>query len=71
MVQGWCGVWYEVGQQNKVTKYLQYKMYEANESTIDGASWVYDESGIEALTEGLRDPRSTLLGVPLPTKFVA
>jgi len=46
-------------------------MYEANESMNDGASQVYYESEVEALVRGLRDPRSTLLGVPFPTKFVA
>lgn len=46
-------------------------VYGASESTMDGASQVYDESEIEALVEGLRDPRSTLLGVPFPTKFAA
>jgi len=53
-----------------MVKYLQYKICEANESKIDGASQVYDESGVEALVGGLRDPRSTLLGVPFPTKLV-
>jgi len=46
-------------------------MNEANESKIDGASQVYDDSEFEALVKGLRDPLSTLLGVPFPTKFVA
>ena len=54
-----------------VADYLRYKMNEANESKVDGGSQVYDDSEFEVLVRGLRDPLSTLLGVPLPTKFVA
>ena len=46
-------------------------MNEANKSKVDGESQVYDDSEVEALAGGWRDPRSTLLGVPFPTKFVA
>jgi len=46
-------------------------MNEANESNISEASLVYDDSVVEPLVGGLRVPRSTLLGVPFPTKFVA
>jgi len=54
-----------------VAEYLQHKINEGNESNVDGANWVYEESEVEALVGGLRDLRSTLLGVPFPTKFVA
>jgi len=44
-------------------------MDEANESKIDEVSQSYDDSETEVLI--WRVPRSTLLGVPFPTKFVA
>ena len=54
-----------------MAEYLQYKTNEAIESKVDGASQVYDDSEAGVLVGGLRDPRSTLLGVPFPTRFVA
>ena len=54
-----------------MVEYLQHKMNEADESKVDGGGQVYDDSEVEVLVGGLRDPRSTLLGVPFPTKFVA
>jgi len=35
-----------------MAEYLQNKLYEANESKIDGAGQVYDESEVEAPVGG-------------------
>lgn len=61
---------YGIVEYLEVVEYLQYKVNEVDESKVNGPDQVYDDSEVDVLVGGLRDPRSTLLGVPFPTKFV-